>query len=96
MFKVESVTPQSIQAILDDATKEFTHTNDKLTTVVVVLKSGFIMTGESFCANPEYFDKDKGEEYSLDKVRDKLWELENYRYASEVLRQIKQSYQGGN
>lgn len=93
--ELKPVNVSKINALIDNATKEYSHHNKKLTKVVVTLESGFMLTGESFCADPNVFDEAKGEEYSLDVVRDKLWELENYRHAHEVLKHEVQSYQGG-
>lgn len=95
MTDTTGVNIVQINTLLDDATKKYTHHDKKLTTVVVVLASGFMLTGESFCADPKAFDESKGEEYSLDAVRDKLWELENYRHAHDVFKREVQGYQGG-
>ena len=89
------VTLVKINALLDAASKEYTHHNKKLTNAVVTLESGFMMTGESFCADPDMFDALKGEEYALDNVRNKLWELENYRHAHDEFDRKVKSYQGG-
>lgn len=89
------VTLVKINALLDAASKEYTHHNQRLTNAVVTLESGFMMTGESFCADPDMFDALKGEEYALDNVRNKLWELENYRHARDEFDKTVKSYQGG-
>lgn len=89
------VTLVKINALLDAASKEYTHHNKKLTNAVVTLENGFMLTGESFCADPNVFDALKGEEYALDNVRNKLWELENYRHAHNEFDKTVKSYQGG-
>lgn len=82
---VETVDVQKINSLIENSAKEFTHHNKKLTVAAVTLESGFMLTGVSYCADAALFKEDKGEEYAIDNVREKLWELENYRYMAEML-----------
>lgn len=49
-----------------------------LTICVLVLKNGFVVTGESACASPENFDADLGHKIARTNAREKIWALEGY------------------
>lgn len=47
----------------------------KLTFCVLVLESGFTVTGESAPIDPENFDAEKGKEIARRKAVDQMWQL---------------------
>ncbi len=49
-----------------------------LTLCVLVLKNGYVVTGESACASPENFDAEIGRKIARDNARNKIWALEGY------------------
>ena len=49
-----------------------------LTFCVLVLRSGFTVTGESACASPENFDRDVGRKIAFENAKQKLWPLMGY------------------
>lgn len=49
-----------------------------LTFCVLVLKNGFIVTGESACVSPENFDADIGRKIARQNAVQKIWPLEGY------------------
>lgn len=49
-----------------------------LTFCVLVLRNGFMVTGESACANPENFDAEIGKKIAFTNAREKIWLLEGY------------------
>lgn len=49
-----------------------------LTIFVLVLRSGFTVTGESACASPENFDGEIGRKVARDNAVQKIWMLEGY------------------
>lgn len=51
---------------------------DLLTFCVLVLKSGFTVTGESACASPENFDAELGRKIARANAVNKLWPLMGY------------------
>lgn len=55
-----------------------------LTICVLVLKNGFMVTGESACASPENFDLDIGKKIARDNARNKIWALEGYLLKSKL------------
>lgn len=49
-----------------------------LTVCALTLRNGFVVTGESACADPENFDADYGRKLAFDQARRKIWALEGY------------------
>ena len=49
-----------------------------LTFCVLVLRNGFIVTGESACASPENFDAELGRKIARQNAVQKLWPLMGY------------------
>jgi len=55
-----------------------------MTICFLVLKNGFIVTGESACASPENYDAELGQRIARDNARNKIWALEGYRLRSDL------------
>ena len=51
---------------------------NRLTICVLVLRNGYMVTGESACASPENFDEEPGRKIARDNARNKIWALEGY------------------
>ena len=49
-----------------------------LTICVLVLRNGFIVTGESACASPENFDAEIGRKVARSNAKQKMWPLLGY------------------
>lgn len=81
--KPRTVVKKDIDMMINHSQIEYVHTGDKLTSCIVTLPTGFIITGESLCADKNNFNKELGEKYSLEKAIDKVWEHENYAAALE-------------
>ncbi len=64
----------------DKATQHYPqHPSLKLLTIsVLVLRNGFVVTGESACASPENFNAEIGAKIAYDNAKQKVWELEGY------------------
>ena len=65
-----------------DAVAE-THTR-LLTFCVLVLRNGFIVTGESACANPENFDAEIGRKIARQNAVQKIWPLMGYELRTKL------------
>lgn len=71
---------------------EYSHLNDgpidpgvyTHTFCMLVLENGFVVTGESNCADPSNFDAAIGRDIAYRNARDKIWALEGYRLRSEL------------
>lgn len=49
-----------------------------MTICALILKNGFVVTGESAAASPENFDAEIGQKIARDNARNKIWQLEGY------------------
>ncbi|MBN9059154.1 MAG: hypothetical protein J0H21_08150 [Rhizobiales bacterium] len=77
------ITPDHIDAqIVTEAFHVFPNTT--LTVCALMLKNGFIVTGESASASPENFDRELGERIARDNARNKIWALEGYLLRSRL------------
>ena len=56
----------------------------RLTFCMLVLKNGFVVTGESSCVDIANFDRVKGEKCAKDKAVDKVWALMGYELKSKL------------
>lgn len=55
-----------------------------LTFCVLVLKNGFVVTGESACASPENFDAEIGRKIARINAVQKIWPLMGYALKSKL------------
>lgn len=63
----------------DPSAADETHPSlDLLTICVLVLRSGFTVTGESACASPENFNAEIGRKIARKNAVDKIWPLMGY------------------
>ena len=51
---------------------------DKMTIVTVKLENGFLMTESSACVDPGNYDEKVGKAICLERIENRLWELEGY------------------
>jgi hypothetical protein len=56
-----------------------------LTFCVLVLRNGFMVTGESACASPENFDAEIGRKIARDNAVQKIWPLMGYELKSKLV-----------
>lgn len=55
-----------------------------LTFCVLVLRNGFIVTGESACASPENFDAEIGRKIARENAVNKVWALMGYELRTKL------------
>lgn len=84
--KAASVTEERIDEIM--ANSEFTIQTvfNKCTIVACKLPNGFVIVESSACVSPENYNKEMGIDICLDRIEDKIWELEGYRLQEELYR----------
>jgi hypothetical protein len=72
------VTQDQINSILAESEMKIFKIFDKCTVVICKLPNGFIITESSACVDPENFDEVIGYEICMERIANKIWELEGY------------------
>jgi hypothetical protein len=85
---LESIIMNEHVFVLGDALSALGHPvpdETKVYTIcAIVLKNGFVVTGESACASPENFDRELGAKIARQKAKDQLWGFEGYLLKSKL------------
>lgn len=76
MNKITTEHVDNIIAKSDIVSRKFF---DKCLMVTVKLPNGFVIVESSSCVDPKNYDFDIGYSICINKVKDKVWELEGYR-----------------
>ena len=87
-----SITPESIEEIMENSTFEAFTVFDKCTIVACKLPNGFVIVESSACVSPENYDKEMGASICIDRIKDKVWELEGYRLQEELYREDTENF----
>jgi len=72
------ITPEQIDAIIDATEITVEDRFNSMTVVHAKLPCGFIITETSACIDPANYDRYIGASICMQRVRDKVWELEGY------------------
>ena len=72
------IIEEYIDEILEHSKIAYSTMFDKCTVVSCQLPNGFVITESSACVSPENYDEEIGREICLNKIKDKVWELEAY------------------
>jgi hypothetical protein len=78
------VTGEQIDKLMNEATIGTMTILEKCTIVAVTLKNGFILIESSACVDVANYNEEIGKEICLNRIRNKLWELEGYKLQCEV------------
>jgi len=73
-----TVTQNEIDHLIERATVQIDTVMEKCTIVTVRLESGFILTESSACVDPSNYDEKLGAEICMERIKNRLWELEGY------------------
>lgn len=72
------IKPEQINAIIDAAEVTIEDRFGCMTVVHAKLPCGFIISETSACIDPDNYDRKIGAEICMNRVRNKVWELEGY------------------
>lgn len=72
------IKPERINWIMEHSEINIQTMFDKCTVVTCKCPNGFVITESSACVSPDNYDEDTGVDICLNKIEDKLWELEGY------------------
>lgn len=73
-----TVDEDDIDDLLGNSDVKIYTSFNKCTIVACKLPNGFVIVESSACVNPENYDAEMGVDICLNKIKDKVWELEGY------------------
>lgn len=80
-----TITAEYIDEIMENTEiKVLPNVFGKCTVVAAKLPNGFVIVESSACVDPRNYDEDMGVEICMDKIINKVWELEGYKLQSEL------------
>lgn len=85
-MKKNTLTKEYINKIIHSS--KFTYSTEfgKNTVVTMQLPNGFVLTASSACVDPANYDEKLGYEICINKLTEKVWELEGYLLQNELYR----------
>lgn len=78
------VTQEQIDSLIQNATISVETRFDKVTVVCCKLDNGFVITEAAGCVDPVNYSQDTGFEICMERIENKLWELEGYALQKQV------------
>lgn len=78
------ITKEDIDLILANTFIKVEKYGDKTTVLMAILPNGFVIVESSSCVDPTNFDMKIGEQICMQKLEDKIWELEGYKLQSKL------------
>lgn len=85
--KVNTVTQEQVDEILDNSEIEAWTVFDKCTIVACQLPNGFVLVESSACVSPENYDEEMGMDICMNRITDKIWELEAYKLQDKLYKE---------
>lgn len=79
-----TVTQEQINDILAQSEINVQTVYDKVTVVCCKLPNGFVITEASGAVDPTNYDEEIGKEICMERITNKLWELEGYVLACQL------------
>jgi hypothetical protein len=79
-----SITQDEIDVIIADSTIKAFIMGEKTTVIHLTTKEGFEFVESSSCVDPANFDEVIGYNICINRIKNKLWELEGYCLQKEV------------
>ena len=78
--EIPAITEEYIDEIMENSEFDVRTVFDKCTVVTCRLPNGFVISDYAACVNPENYSKDMGIEICYERIKNKIWELEAYRF----------------
>lgn len=79
-----SVTAEQVQEIMNHSTVTVQTLHGKCTVVTCKLPNSFVIVESSACVDPANYDEKMGTEICINRIKDKVWELEGYRLQANL------------
>ena len=79
-----TITQQDIDSLINQSKITTMTLFDKCTIVAVQLPNGFVTVESSACVDPVNYDEAMGVEICMERIKNKLWELEGYKLQCQL------------
>ena len=79
-----TITQSDIDSLIGRSQVSVTNCFGKCTIVSVQLPNGFVLVESSACVSPMNYNEAMGISICMEKIKNKLWELEGYRLQCEL------------
>ena len=79
-----TITQEQIDALIRESQISVKTVFGKCTIVAVQLKNGFVLVESSSCVDPLNYNEAMGMAICIDRIKNKLWELEGYKLQNEL------------
>ncbi|QBO37296.1 hypothetical protein EQG49_12905 [Periweissella cryptocerci] len=80
------VTKEQIDKLMSNAEINVETVHSKVTIVTVKLPNGFVITEASGAVDAANYNAEIGKKVCLERIQNKLWELEGYALANDLLK----------
>lgn len=84
-----TITQENIDNILKDTQIKVEKYGDKTTVLMATLPNGFVIVESSSCVDPSNFDMKVGESICMERLTNKIWELEGYKLQSKLTEEVQ-------
>lgn len=84
-----TITQERINNILKNTRIETEKYGDKTTILKATLPNGFVIVESSSCIDPNNFDMEIGSKICMERLENKIWELEGYKLQSKIVEEIE-------
>lgn len=74
-----TITQERIDYLIDTATIEVKTVFDKCTVVALKTVDGFVIVESSACVDAVNYNEEIGKQICMERIKNKLWELEGYK-----------------
>jgi len=78
------ITQEHVDGLIRWSTVDVQKIGDKSTVVALRLPNDFVIIESSSCVDPENYDEELGKKICIDRIKNKIWELEGYRLQCET------------
>jgi hypothetical protein len=84
MMTKNTVTQADIDKMIRESQVQVKTMFGKCTIVAVQLKNGFVIVESSSCVDPMNYSEAQGMAICMERIKNKLWELEGYKLQNEL------------
>lgn len=79
-----SVSAERVEQVMNHSKIVVYKAFDKCTVVMCQLPNGFVIVESSACVDPKNYNEEIGIEICMNRIKDKVWEMEGYRLQEDV------------